>query len=133
MDMLGFGRRRRSGGKRVLIERSQNERDAMASRALDHCRLPLALIGPSGLVVLANPAFARFVMGVEVEIEGLTVQSTPLAGAWTSFAGDLAKAVGGTPIRRVLEIEQPDQPAQRLLLWLDPAGDSVLLGVQPIE
>lgn len=136
MDMLGFGRRGRRGGqgKRVVIERSKNERDALVSRAFDTCRLPLAMVTAQGLVLVANSAFARFVMGVAVEVEGLTVQSTPLAGAWDAFEGDLAKAVAGNPVRRILEIDVEGRPRQRLLMWLDPSGDgSVLLGVQPID
>jgi hypothetical protein len=138
MDMLGFGRRGRGGGrgvgKRVVIERSKNERDALVSRAFESCRLPLALVTAQGLVLVANSSFGRFVMGVAVEVEGLTVQSTPLAGAWEAFESDLAKAVSGSAVRRILEIEVEGRPRQRLLMWLDPAGDgSVLLGVQPIE
>lgn len=136
MDMLGIGRRGRRGGqgKRVVIERSKNERDALVSRAFDSCRLPLAMVTAQGLVLVANAAFGRFVMGVAVEVEGLTVQSTPLASAWEAFEADLAKAIGGGPVRRILEIEVEGRPRQRLLMWLDPAGEgSVLLGVQPIE
>ncbi|HUQ02355.1 MAG TPA: serine/threonine-protein kinase [Kofleriaceae bacterium] len=137
MDMLGFGRRGRRGGgvgKRVVIERSKNERDALVSRAFESCRLPLALVTGQGLVLVANSAFGKFVMGVSVEVEGLTVQSTPLAGAWEAFESDLAKAIGGAAVRRILEIEVEGRPRQRLLMWLDPAGEgSVLLGVQPIE
>ena len=136
MDMLGFGRRGRRGGqaKRVVIERSKNERDALVSRAFDTCRLPLALVTPQGLVLVANSAFARFVMGVAVEIEGLTVQSTPLAGAWDAFESDLGKAAAGNPVRRILEIDVEGRPRQRLLMWLDPSGDgNVLLGVQPVD
>ncbi len=135
MDMLGFGRRRRGGpGKRVVIERSKNERDALVTRAFEHCRLPLALLSPQGVVQVANPAFAKFVMGVEVEVEGLPIQSTPLMTAWTSFDNDLTRAVNGHPVRRMLEIEMAGKPAQRLLLWLDVSGEGyVLLGVQPID
>lgn len=137
MDMLGIGRRGRRGGgsgKRVVIERSKNERDALVSRVFDACRLPLALLSSHGLVLVANAAFARFVMGVAVEVEGLTVQSTPLAGAWEAFESDLARAVGGGAVRRILEIAVEDRAPQRLLMWLDPAGEgNVVLGVQPIE
>jgi len=135
MDMLGFGRRRRGGpGKRVVIERSKNERDALVNRAFDACRLPLALVSPQGVIQVANAAFARFVMGVQVEVEGLPVQSTPLVNAWTSFEHDLTRAVNGHAVRRMLEIEVPSKPSQRLLMWLDAAeGGYVLVGVQPID
>ncbi len=137
MDMLGFGRRGRRGGgpgKRVVIERSKNERDALVSRAFESCRLPLALVTAQGMVLVANSAFGRFVMGIAVEVEGLTVQSTPLAGAWEAFESDLGKAAAGNAVRRILEIEVEGRPRQRLLMWLDPAAEgSVLLGVQPIE
>ena len=133
MDMLGFGHRRRGGGKRVVIERSKNERDALAARIVDGCRLPLALVSKDGLILVANPACARFVMGVVVEIEGLPLTSTPLAGVWKSLEADLAKAVAAAPVRRILEIDTPAGAPQRLLVWLDPCGDGVLFGVQPLE
>jgi tRNA A-37 threonylcarbamoyl transferase component Bud32 len=133
MDMLGFGHRRRGGGKRVVIERSKNERDALAARVVDGCRLPLALISRDGTILVANPACARFVMGMVVEIEGIPLTSTPLAGAWRSLEADLARAAAASPIRRILEIDVPNSAPQRLLVWLDPCGDAVLLGVQPID
>lgn len=133
MDMMGFGGRRRGGGKRVVIERSKNERDALAARVVDGCRLPLALVSRDGVILVANPACARFVMGVVVEIEGLPLLSTPLAGAWRSLADDLARAAASSPIRRILEIDVPNGPPQRLMVWLDPCGDAILFGVQPLD
>jgi tRNA A-37 threonylcarbamoyl transferase component Bud32 len=137
MDMLGFGRRARRGGpRRVVIERTKNERDEMVRLLFEGCRLPLALIGATGLIVVANPAFARFVMGVDVEVEGLPVQSTPLVGAWDAFEDDLARAVGGQGVRRILEVDVPGGEVRRLLMWLDPGapgGDYAVLGVQPLD
>ena len=37
------------------------------------------------------------------------------------------------PVRRILEIDTPAGAPQRLLGWLDPCGDGVLFGVQPLE
>jgi hypothetical protein len=68
-----------------------------------------------------------------VEIEGLPLTSTPLAGAWKTLEADLAKAASASPIRRILEIDTPSGQAQRLLVWLDPCGDGVLFGVQPLD
>src|SRR3954469_2141393 len=121
MDMMGLGRRARQGPtKRVIIEqRSQNTRDELARIAYDACRLPLALLNPQALIVRANPAFARFVMGVSVEVEGLPVQSTPLASAWTSVEADLARTLPGKPVRRIIEIDVAEGESRRLLLWLD--------------
>ena len=136
MDMMGFGRRTRQGpAKRVVIEqRTQNTRDELARVAFDACRLPLALVTPQGVIVAANPAFARFVMGVSVEVEGLTVASTPLAGAWTSAEQDLARTLAGNPVRRIIEIDVAVGESRRLLLWLDAVSrDHVVLGVQPLE
>ena len=135
MDMLGYGRRARRGGpRRVVIERTKNERDEMIRTAFERCRLPLAMVAPSGLIVVANPAFARFVMGVEVEVEGLTVQSTPLVGAWDAFETDLARAIAGHGVRRILEVDLPSGDVRRLLMWLDPGGnDHAILGVQPLD
>ena len=53
-----------------------SRRDELARTAFDGCRLPLALLTPQGQIVAANPAFAKFVMGVSVEVEGLPVKST---------------------------------------------------------
>jgi hypothetical protein len=35
-------------------------------------------VTPQGVIRAANPAFAGFVIGVSVEVEGLPVASTPL-------------------------------------------------------
>jgi serine/threonine-protein kinase len=136
MDMLGFGRRGNKGPlKRVVIEqRSENTRDALGRIGFDGCRLPLALMSAQGVIVAANPAFAKFVMGVGVGVEGLSVRQTPLANAWSSCEQDLARTMGGHPIRRILEIDVSPGEIRRLLLWLDAiSNEHVLLGVQPLE
>jgi len=136
MDMMGFGRRSRQGtAKRVVIEqRSQNSRDELARIVFDGCRLPLALLTPQGVIVSANPAFARFVMGVSVEVEGLPVRSTPLATAWNTAEQDLARTLAGNPVRRIIEIDVAAGESRRLLLWLDAVSrDHIVLGVQPLE
>jgi hypothetical protein len=119
-----------------VIERSKNERDELVRLVFEGCRLPLALVNPTGLIVVANSSFAKFVMGVAVDVEGLTVQSTPLAGCWITFETDLAKAASGQSVRRVLEMDIDGTGAEvrRLLMWLDPShGEYVVLGVQPLE
>jgi tRNA A-37 threonylcarbamoyl transferase component Bud32 len=136
MDMMGFGRRVRQGpAKRVVIEqRSQNGRDELARIAFDGCRLPLALVTPQGVIVTANPAFTRFVMGASVEVEGLTVQATPLASAWATAEHDLARTLAGSPVRRIIEVDVAAGEARRLLLWLDAVShEHIVLGVQPLE
>jgi eukaryotic-like serine/threonine-protein kinase len=136
MDMMGFGRRTRQGSvKRVVIEqRSQNSRDELARIAFDGCRLPLALLTPQGVIISANPAFAKFVMGVSVEVEGLPVRSTPLATAWSTAEQDLARTLAGNPVRRIIEIDVAVGESRRLLLWLDAVSrDHIVLGVQPLE
>ncbi|HEU4732702.1 MAG TPA: serine/threonine-protein kinase [Kofleriaceae bacterium] len=136
MDMMGFGRRSRQGpAKRVVIEqRPQNTRDELARIAFDACRLPLALLTPQGVIIAANPAFARFVMGVSVEVEGLPVRSTPLATAWSTAEHDLARTLAGTPVRRVIDVGVAVGESRRLLLWLDAvSSDHIVLGVQPLE
>ena len=135
IDMLGFGRRSRGPSRRIVIERtSDSSRDVNARLAFDGCRLPLALVNADGIVLSANPAFARFVMGVTVEIEGMPVSGTPLADAWTSSAGDITRTLTGQPVRRIIEIGVGEGEIRRLLLWLDPVSrDQVVLGVQPLE
>jgi eukaryotic-like serine/threonine-protein kinase len=135
IDMLGFGRRAKGGPpRRVVIEHASSSRDGHARLAFDGCRLPLALLTSDGVVLAANPAFARFVMGVTVEIENLPIGSTPLASAWTSSAGDILRTLTGQPVRRIIEIGVAEGEIRRLLLWLDPVSrDQVVLGVQPLE
>jgi hypothetical protein len=87
-----------------------------------------------GVVLAANPAFARFVMGVTVDIEDKPIAATPLASAWTSSAGDITRTLTGQPVRRIIEIGVAEGEIRRLLLWLDPVSrDQVILGVQPLE
>jgi len=138
MDMMGFGRRARAAGpaKRVVIEQRAegNPRDELARTAFDACRLPLALLTPQGVIVAANPAFAKFVMGLSVEVEGLPVKSTALANAWGSAERDIRRTIEGNPIRRIIEIDVSEGEVRRLLLWLDAvSSEHVLLGVQPLE
>ena len=150
MDMLGMGRRAKANGpaKRVVIERAPEKppaalgkageklsrRDELARIAFDGCRLPLALLAPNGTIISANPAFAKFVMGVAVEVEGLPVASTPLASAWSTCEADLKRTLAGAPVRRIIEIDIAPGEVRRLLLWLDALSrDHVVLGVQPLE
>lgn len=142
MDMLGIGRKRAAAGpaRRVVIEQKPaeppkiNRRDELARTAFDGCRLPLALLSPQGHIVAANPAFAKFVMGVSVEVEGLPVRSTALANAWSTAEQDIARTLAGSPIRRIIEIDVSADETRRLLLWLDAVSkDHVVLGVQPLE
>ena len=138
MDMLGFGRRVRAGAtKRVVIEQRPADlarRDELSRLAFDACRLPLALVTPQGVIVAANPAFAKFVMGVVVEVEGFPIRSTPLATAWSSCDQDLQRTLAGDPIRRIIEIDVAAGEVRRLLLWLDAVSqDHIVLGVQPLE
>ena len=141
MDMLGYGRRHRGNAgpsRRVVIEQPKDpktsRRDELARTAFDGCRLPLALLTPQGQIVAANPAFAKFVMGVSVEVEGLPVKSTALANAWSTAEADIARTLAGSPIRRIIEIDVSPTEVRRLLLWLDAvSGEHVVLGVQPLE
>ena len=142
MDMMGFGRRARAGvAKRVVIEQRSSSspnaaavRDELARVGFDACRLPLALLTPQGVIIRSNPAFARFVMGASVDVEGMAVQSTPLATAWSSSDQDLARTLAGNPVRRIIEIDVAAGESRRLLLWLDAISvEHIILGVQPLE
>ena len=133
IDMLGFGRRKR-GSRKIVIERSENKRDELARAVFDASRLPLALLKSSGAIAVANVAFAKFVMGVAVDVEGLCVQATPLASAWETFERDLSYACSGHPVRRIVEVDVGPSEVKRLLIWLDPGftEDHVIFGVHPL-
>lgn len=132
MDMLGYGRRR-SGARRVV--RPPNQRDETARALFDACRVPMALLDRAGTILVANPAFAQFVMGVAVDIEGRTVAGTPLARVWSTFAADLERACSGTSLRRTVQIQLDSGEIRRLLLWLDPGlnGDQAIFGVHSLD
>jgi len=135
MDMLGFGRRKRGAGRRIVIDRGTSERDHLVRSLFDGSRLPMALITTGGVILAANPAFAKFVMGVAVDVEGLQVQATPLATAWPQFENDLARAGAGHPVRRIVEVDVPEDEVRRLMIWLDPgaAEDQTFFGVHPLD
>jgi serine/threonine-protein kinase len=134
MDMLGYGRRR-GGARRVVVERPASQRDETARALFDACRVPMALLDRAGTIVVANSAFAQFVMGISVNVEGMAVASTPLARVWSTFASDLARACAGTSLRRTVELQLDSGDLCRLLLWLDPGlnGDQAIFGVHPLD
>lgn len=134
MDMLGYGRRR-GGARRVVVERPANQRDEAARALFDACRVPMALLDRAGMILVANPAFAQFIMGIAVDVEGMSVASTPLARVWATFSSDLARVCDGTSLRRTIEIELDPGEIRRLLLWLDPGlnDDQAIFGVHPLD
>ena len=137
MDMLGYGRRGRRkkvGAAKKKVSRT-NQRDEMARQLFDASRVPMALIQRGGHIVIANKAFAQFIMGVSVDVEGLNVTSTPLVTAWTTFDADLLRAASGTSMRRVIELEIEPGRMRRLLMWLDPglSADQAIFGVHPLD
>jgi protein kinase-like protein len=138
MDMLGFGHRhkRGGGGRKIVIERAHKDgREPLARQVFDGSRLPMALFSAAGNILVANPAFAKFVMGVTVDVEGLAVQSTPLANAWPSFEADLARACGGSSVRRIVEVDVGPHEVRRLMIWLDPVPgqEQAFFGVHPLD
>jgi eukaryotic-like serine/threonine-protein kinase len=136
MDMLGYGRpgRRKRGTAKRVITRS-NQRDETARALFDASRVPMALISREGAILVANPAFAQFIMGVSVDVEGLNVRTTPLVAAWATFEADLARACAGTSMRRTLELDVDHTRKRRLLMWLDPGlnDEQAIFGVHPLE
>jgi len=136
MDMLGFrGRRKSKSTRRVVIEKPESKRDELARLAFDTCRLPLSIISSEGVILVANAAFAKFVMGVAVDVEGLNVRATPLANAWPTFSSDLSAALRGYPMRRMVEVDVGPEDVRRLLLWLDQGSveGQVMFGVYPLD
>jgi hypothetical protein len=123
MDMLGMSKRRKAGPTRIVVEKPADSRDELARFAFDGSRLPMALLSSDGIILVANPSFAKFVMGVAVTVEGLPARSTRLVSAWQDFTSDLARAAGGQPIRRLLELQAAPGRVQRLMVWLDAVGE----------
>lgn len=133
MDMLGFGKRSR-GGQTKIVRRPDNRRDELIRALFEAHRLPMAMIEATGQILVANAAFAKFVMGVTTEVENLNVGNTPLAGVWSTFAADLARVIAGAHVRRVVSVGNPGEE-RRLLMWLDPAttADNAIFGVHPLD
>ncbi|MCG8417191.1 MAG: protein kinase [Proteobacteria bacterium] len=138
IDTLGYGRRKR-GGRRVAAEAktrwTTSERDKTARSLFDASRIPMALISRDGVIVVANPAFARFIMGVAVDVEGLQVQTTTLVEAWNSFETDLIQACRGKSVRRTIKVETEASKDRWLVMWLDPGltEDQAIFGVHPLN
>ena len=138
MDMLGFGHRNRRVGQRqrVLVERTtENRRDELVRSVFDSLRLPMAMVDAQGTIVVANSAFAKFVMGMATQVEGLAARTTPLTKVWKNFDADLTRALGGAHLRRVVELDGSNGESWRLLMWLDPdpSNDHVIFGVHPLD
>ncbi|WP_428268550.1 serine/threonine-protein kinase [Haliangium sp.] len=133
-DRLGYTRRRTSV-RRAAVPQPTSAREEAARALFDACRVPMALISRKGIILVANPAFAQFVMGIAVDVEGMEVSATPLARVWTSFAADLDRASRGTSLRRTVELEVGHGDIRRLLLWLDPGltDEQVIFGAHPLD
>ena len=138
MDMLGYGRRKRGRKrKRVVSDRAQraaSKRDRTARALFDASRIPLALLSRSGEILAANPAFARFIMGVAVDVEGRKIQSTTLMEVWDSLEKDLNRACNGKSVRRTIKVDTDSGRPRRLVMWLDPglAEDQAIFGTHPL-
>ncbi len=137
MDMLGYSRRKR-GPKRLVAgdqaTRTLAKRDKTTRALFDASRIPMALISRDGIIQVANPAFARFIMGVAVDVEGLNVRTTTLMGAWGTFERDLMRACDGRSVRRTIKVDTDSANARRLVMWLDPglAEDQAIFGAHPL-
>lgn len=122
MEMLGFARPRRvapvvtQAGTVVVDKRTE-----MLRAAFDSFRLPIATIAAEGEIVAANAAFARFVVGMMVKLEGTRIQDTLLARAWHALDDDLATACAGQALGRVIEVAG-ERGVMRLQMWLEPIG-----------
>lgn len=131
MQMLGAGR---GIGATRVVRGGVPKRDRLARIGFDGCRLPMALLTTDGEVLTANPAFAKFVLGVGASLDGVRVNDTPLASAWSHLAEDLAVAAAGKPVRRLVEVDVADSGKRRLLLWIDPLeAERLIMGIQPID
>ncbi|MBL0219428.1 MAG: hypothetical protein IPQ07_36855 [Myxococcales bacterium] len=87
------------------------------------------------MIIAANPAFAKFVMGLQVEVEGLPVRSTALAER-VEHRGERHPAQRSRAIRSGGSSRSisPMAEVRRLLLWLDAVSrEQVPLGVQPLD
>lgn len=136
MHMLGFGGRQRKGGTRVVekvVRDRGTRRDELARKAFDMTRLPMALIAHDGTIAVANAAFCKFVMGTPSQVEGLTVQSTPLAQVWQTLDTDLSRALRGRAVRRVIEVAR-EEGVLALVMRIEPGPDqSALFTVYPLQ
>ena len=64
------------------------------------------------------------IMGIAARKAGIAIEGA---------RANVVKEMVAAPVRRILEIDTPAGAPQRLLVWLDPCGDGVLFGVQPLE
>ena len=137
MDMLGYGRRKR-GRKRLVsgdkADQTYSQRDKITRSLFDAARIPMALLNRQGIILAANPAFARFIMGIAVDVEGMDVHETTLMGVWQSLDKDLARACAGKSVRRTIKVDTESARPRRLVMWLDPGldADQAIFGAHPL-
>ncbi|MCW5804379.1 MAG: serine/threonine protein kinase [Deltaproteobacteria bacterium] len=116
MDMLAFGRRRRSAG----TPSHELARVPLLAAAFERSSVPQALLAARGVIAHANHAFARL-LGVDGTVEGTNLLASSLAGALPDLDGALRSAVAsGMPVERRATVRRPDAPALELVAWFSP-------------
>jgi serine/threonine protein kinase len=122
MDMLGM-QRPLSARRSTAVRTTQtvvDKRTAIIKATYESLHLPLATLNANGEIVAANPAFCRFVIGMRVQIEGTQIRQTLLARAWPTLEHDLAAALDGEEIGKLVTIGTPETEEVSMQMWLEP-------------
>lgn len=129
MEMSGMKRSRRST---LAGEADESARAKSACLGFDALHLPLATITRDGTILAANAAFAQFLLGIRVGLEGTKLQETLLASAWPTLDEDVEAAIQGSSLGRRVEMIHDDE-TRHLQMWLEPTGakGQVVLSLYP--
>jgi PAS domain-containing protein len=99
---------------------SIDKRLTLIESTYDSLRLALATLDQEGRIIAANAAFAKFLVGLRVDIEGTRIHDTNLARVWTTLDEDLELACAGESVGRKVEIIVDDGSCVPLRMWLEP-------------
>jgi serine/threonine protein kinase len=119
MDMLDMGRR---GARGSGVVRPDNTRESILSQVFDRSRLPQALVSITGVIAVANKAFAKLIGHDDKPVDGLAIGETALSQLVPGLMRALKQVHvdGKATERRARVFRGADKPPLELHIWLAP-------------
>jgi tRNA A-37 threonylcarbamoyl transferase component Bud32 len=138
LHMLGHGRQRTPGATvKPGAGRPVDRRERMASLAFDQAPFAMASVNVDGTIVVANRAFAGFLVGDRgVDVTAQNIYTSGLLDVCPDISAGIRQVhVEGRPLQRTINLHDKRGDLVRLLVWLMPGahetGD-VFLGIQTV-
>lgn len=131
MAMLGMGRRRAVNTPRAPKQDGQGTAksalfDAAKSALFDAAPIPLAGVNADGRIVVANPAFSKFVgADSDLDITGLVVAATRLIEVFPTVMAEVRHVhISGRGSKQVIRLQAAAGEPVDLLVWMVPGGEA---------